>query len=639
MRKFGPVATALFVARAKLFPVFLGFFLTILVLSAVYTHAMSAAEERGRKIYATGVSPSGEPISAYFGANMLEIPGQVATCGSCHGHDGTGRPESGLLPTNITWKYLTKSYGHVHASGLEHPPFTEESLKDYLRSGIYPGGETGDPSMPVYDISDRDLDDLVAFMRLLGETLDSGLSDASVRIGTLVPSEGRLAETGTTMRGVLEAYFSEVNKAGGIYGRKIELVVHGVGRDRDTDLDSVKGWLAQEQPFALVSTFTPDLDVDVQSAVAQAGIPLICPFTLYPIERFSLNRQTFYLLSGLADQVRALVHFAGEGLRMANARIAVLHPAESSLDMVIAAAEKACKSRGWQAVEKKSFPIGAFDANEAARELQAAGTDIVIFLGVEREIRSFLESAASRNWSPYVFAPGVLSGRIFYDAPPSFEKRLYLAYPTLPRDRKGWAVKEFSRLTQAHNLRLIHAQAMISAYSAAKILTEAMRLSGRDLDRTKFVAVLEKFYEFETGLTPPITYTRNRRVGALGAYVVTVDLVKKEFVPVGGWIAPRLSDGSGEWILTELQNEKTSAEGQGLFTANCAACHFPDHTDTKIGPGLKGVFKNPRLPGSGRPTSEDTVRRQIQRGGEKMPPIRNLSEEEVTAIIGYLKTL
>ena len=33
-------------------------------------------------------------------------------------------------------------------------------------------------------------------------------------------------------------------------------------------------------------------------------------------------------------------------------------------------------------------------------------------------------------------------------------------------------------------------------------------------------AELERLYEFETGLTPPITFTSNRRVGARGAYVI-----------------------------------------------------------------------------------------------------------------------
>ena len=47
----------------------------------------------------------------------------------------------------------------------------------------------------------------------------------------------------------------------------------------------------------------------------------------------------------------------------------------------------------------------------------------------------------------------------------------------------------------------------------------------------------------QTGLTPAITYGPNRRIGAMGAYVVTIDLKESEFVPAGGWISCRLESG------------------------------------------------------------------------------------------------
>jgi ABC-type branched-subunit amino acid transport system substrate-binding protein/cytochrome c553 len=522
--------------------------LVVFLLSMVFTFiavadtsggVLNPSEERGKQIYFTGLSPSGEEIIAHFGEKKQELPGEAATCGSCHGYDGTGRPESGLIPTNITWKYLIKSYGHIHASGVEHGPFSEESIKKYLKSGVYPGGARGDPSMPLYSMSDRDLDDLIGYIKLVGELPDPGLSDRVVKVGTFIPTGGPLAGIGGAIRGILSAYFSEVSSGGGINGRKIELVVHEVTGDRQSAVARVKAWLAEQQTFVLVSSFTPDLELDIQSVTSAEGLPLVGPFTLYPTEKFTLNRYVFYLFSGLAVQARALIHYASRRLELVTPRVAVLYPEKKSLDQVIAAVVQDCKSKGWQAVLKKPFSLTAFDATQSARQLQEAGVDLVIFLGVEGQLRSFLEVAASKGWLPYVLAPGVLSGRLVVDAPRYFEKRLYLAYPTLPRDRKGWAVKELSALMKAHNLQPTHGQAVISTYSAAKILVEAMRLSGRDLDRKKVTAALEKFYQFDTGLTPPITYTPNRRIGAKGAYILGFD---PNMRGLGG--AP----GSAEWI-------------------------------------------------------------------------------------------
>jgi hypothetical protein len=96
---------------------------------------------------------------------------------------------------------------------------------------------------------------------------------------------------------------------------------------------------------------------------------------------------------------------------------------------------------------------------------------------------------------------------------------------------------------------------------------------------------------------------------------------------------------SGDWIFTKLKNAKAAQTGQDLFTANCLVCHYHDRTDTKIGPGLAGLFKNPKLPETGLPTSEQTVRERIINGGDKMPPFKHLKPGEISGIIDFLKSL
>lgn len=492
---------------------------------------LTPSEERGREIYLNGASPSGDSITSYFGEDLLELPGEAATCGSCHGPDGKGRPESGVLPSNITWKHLVRSYGHLHPDGLEHPRFDEESLRSYMRTGIYPGGRKGDPSMPIYEISDRDLDDLLAYLKLVGTILDPGLSPAAIRVGTLVPAEGALGEIGAVIREVLEAYFREVNMAGGIYGRRLELVVHQIPLAEESVPDAVRGWLAEARPFALVSPFTPRMDVEVHSAVSGEGIPLIGPFTLYSVRSFALNRNVFYLYPGLGEQLEALLQFADTVLGLSEPRLAALYPQDSPLAEVLVALEKAGRERGWPALHREPFAAGTFDPAAVVQSLRQAEIEVVVSLGVERELRSFLEAAAQAEWRPHVLAPGPLSGGALFDAPRDFEKHLHLAYPTLPQDRKPWALREISRLLSGSELAGSHVQVVVSAYSAAAVLAEGLRRAGRELGRRKFTAELENLYQFETGLTPPITFTANRRIAARGAYVLAPESLVEGRLP------------------------------------------------------------------------------------------------------------
>lgn len=82
-----------------------------------------------------------------------------------------------------------------------------------------------------------------------------------------------------------------------------------------------------------------------------------------------------------------------------------------------------------------------------------------------------------------------------------------------------------------------------------------------------------------------------------------------------------------------------AAKGATVFQKNCSACHRADSTGKKIGPGLKGLFKGDKFPISGRPISEENFRSLLKKPIAKMPPFGHLPDEEVDALIEYLKTL
>jgi mono/diheme cytochrome c family protein len=87
------------------------------------------------------------------------------------------------------------------------------------------------------------------------------------------------------------------------------------------------------------------------------------------------------------------------------------------------------------------------------------------------------------------------------------------------------------------------------------------------------------------------------------------------------------------------------AAGEKIFKKNCAMCHFADKSDTKIGPGLKGLFANKQLPLSHRPATEANVHVQIDKGSPKAKPMPmpgfadKLSPADIQKLLDYLKTL
>jgi mono/diheme cytochrome c family protein len=97
---------------------------------------------------------------------------------------------------------------------------------------------------------------------------------------------------------------------------------------------------------------------------------------------------------------------------------------------------------------------------------------------------------------------------------------------------------------------------------------------------------------------------------------------------------------TGQPGFPAIRSDRQSiGRGRDVFASRCAACHDPDSTRTIIGPGLKGLLRNPTLPASGHPATAESIRFQLRQPLGRMPSFAYLTDEEVEDLIAYLNTL
>jgi hypothetical protein len=97
-------------------------------------------------------------------------------------------------------------------------------------------------------------------------------------------------------------------------------------------------------------------------------------------------------------------------------------------------------------------------------------------------------------------------------------------------------LREYAALFRDPNLARAHQTLQVPAYSSAVLLIEALKQTGRELTRQKLVATLEAMQGFEPGLVPALSFNAKRRIGALGGYVVGLDLKNRDFRRLGGFV-------------------------------------------------------------------------------------------------------
>jgi len=467
---------------------------------------LSARERLGLQIYTQGKGDA--PIEALLGSGRNGIAASVVPCASCHGSDGQGRPEGGVVPADITAAML----GVARDSGLPRArtrdAYTDRSLKRAIAMGIDSSGNPLDATMPRYQMSSQDMEALLAHLKRVGDMRDPGVTADSIRIGVLLPPKQHLPGVNEAVRRVLQTFFDARNRAGALYDRKIDVVFADCDGSPSARAAAAAKFIAGEKPFALVGSFTDGADDELAAVAAENAIPLLATISSHARSDPS-NRYVRNLVAGLHEQARALAQFVGR--RFPKAHIAVLHqPEEQSKAIAEAAAEE---------LRKLAIAATLADSSIGPRALKDDGIDVILYLGAPEGLSRLAAATKELAWSPVVLVPGAL---IHPDAldPSRTAARFYIALPIGPNDQTAEAIAAWRKLVGQN--RQAHQPSQFAALASAQLLVGALERTGRDLTRDRLLAAIDGISALETGMVPPLTFTPARHIGSTGAYIVAV---------------------------------------------------------------------------------------------------------------------
>jgi ABC-type branched-subunit amino acid transport system substrate-binding protein len=494
--------------------------------AGVLAQPLASLEQAGKRLYDDGLDRSGRPIEARVAGSATPLKGKALACGNCHGEDGRGRPESGVDPGDVTWTDLTKPYGHAHANNRRHGPYDRRSFIRAMHDGVDPAGNPLEPAMPRYDLDDASLDALIAYLKRLDRQTDAGITDTTLRIGTVLPASGRLADTGRAVQRVLQGHLDGVNARGGVHGRQLQLVVAPAGEDDAAARAALDRLLVKEPVLALLAPLTARHERAFATAAEQSRVPLVGPLTLFPESASASSTYVFHLLPGVPELAEALAVRMHPVLALSGRPIVLLHAPGADGQAAAQAVEAHLKARGYSAL----FLEPAGPPEGLAQRLQQREANAVIVLSPGAGLTAIVRAAAAAGVRPHWLIPAPFVPSDILEWPPELDGRVMLAYPTLPADHTPAGTSALAAAAGGEPTRG-HLAMQGAALAASMVLVEGLSRAGRDLSRQKLLAALESLQGFDTGLMPPIRYNADRRIGSYGAFAVKVDLANRKFQP------------------------------------------------------------------------------------------------------------
>jgi ABC-type branched-subunit amino acid transport system substrate-binding protein len=509
---------------------------------------LTEAEERGKYIYETGRSRSRRVIMASI-QDGEPTPGHILPCINCHGANGRGAEEYvGVAPLNINWYALAASGFHAHAV-RNHVAFNEMTLARAIIFGVDPDGNKMEKAMPLYDMAKEDVEDLIAYLKVMDSQSDPAISGATIQVGTVLPTEGRHAGLGQAVRKVIEAVFAEVNANGGINNRQLELVVGGWNDSGNPEIWAARDLVNKQPVAALISPYIPNYDAELEELASEKRLPVIGPYTvLQPdgererTDEREDNDFTFYLLAGLEQQARALVEAATAKVTPAETRLAIIYPRVRFFDRLAEAATRQAETLGFASVTEEVFELNGFAADSTVVSLREDAPGAVLFLGNSAELVQFASRAEQADWQPLLLSPALLAEPNVFELPDSFDGKVLLAYASLPTDYSPEGAADFEQIHEKYGIDYRYSIAQVNAYLAARVFVEAVERTGRTVTRPELAQSLESLDGFHAGLAPALSYGEGRRIGSVGVHIVPVDLTEDRFTEPVRWIVPRDTD-------------------------------------------------------------------------------------------------
>ncbi|WP_176393874.1 cytochrome c/ABC transporter substrate-binding protein [Pseudomonas putida] len=475
---------------------------------------LTAQEQAGKRLYREGISSSDAQLQARVGASDISVPASVLPCASCHGNDGRGRAEGGVRPPNLDWQRLAQGQGAREANGRSYPAYTDRSLARAIQHGVDPAGNRLDPAMPRFELTLADQRNLTAYLKRLAEERDPGIEEGVLRLGTLLPASGPLAEAGQVVRAVLEDGVAQLNQQGGIHGRRLELVVLDPGFDPASAEQALQQLLEQERVFALISPLAPMLDPRLTTLLAPQNVPLIGS-----TPRSGGSAQIFDPLPGLPAQLLSLAGHARAGLGLAPGDLRVVYAGNEQAVAAEQVRERLLQD-GWAPPAIEAFNGQAVDGQG------------IVFLGRAQAFAELATALQATGRQPYLFAASSQVAGAVARLPEQWSQRVFLAYPYVPEDWTEQGLAILAGLQQRQGLDPRQASLQVNTLCALRLLSEALKQIGRDASREQLIGALEGLHDVSTGLTPALGFGPGRRQGMAGAHVVAVALPGPRFTAV-----------------------------------------------------------------------------------------------------------
>jgi branched-chain amino acid transport system substrate-binding protein len=300
-------------------------------------------------------------------------------------------------------------------------------------------------------------------------------SAATIKIGEINPLSGRFAKQGLETHQGVEVAVTEANEAGGIGGRKLQLISRDDQSNPDVAISRAEELCGWEKVLALTGGYVDSLVGPISEVAKKYRIPYVASASLQK-ELVQHKNPYFFRVSRLQGFVEPLCGVLAE--RFKPKRLAIIHASTPGSTEFAHDLELCIESRGIKVNLKEKFRPGTPDFTPLIGKLAGKNIDVIVSGGFSPDHILIVRQLKENNVSPKAYiGPFGIAYETFMREMDEDAEYLYstcawnpeLTLPETEATSKAF-VERFHRLFKRQpNTTNMH------GYTSARALIEAMQ--------------------------------------------------------------------------------------------------------------------------------------------------------------------
>lgn len=315
---------------------------------------------------------------------------------------------------------------------------------------------------------------------------ENGVSGERILFGQSAAFSGPAAQLGTDMKRGIEAAFHEINRRGGVYGRRLELISRDDAYEPEAAISNTLYLINEAQVFALIGAVGTPTSRSATPVAAEADIPYIAPFTgaeflrdpnwnIVINLRASYNQETEEMVARLTSDL---------GIK----RIAVMYQDDSFGRAGYHGARRALERRGMEAVAVGLYPRNTTAVKTALLDLRMANPEAVILVGAYEPVATFIAWARHIGMDPvFITISFVGSNALARQLGPAGAGVYVTQVVPFPTEDYFPVAAAYRRALSAFDPDAVPGFVSFEGYLAGRLAIAALQRSGTDITRSSFL--------------------------------------------------------------------------------------------------------------------------------------------------------